>query len=61
VTVKFEWQQQSILHGRNEFRKQPELVEIVRELAEIRIETDTALAAWSWIEPFRGVMQKPPV
>jgi hypothetical protein len=36
------------LHGRNEFRKQPEPVnvaEIVRELAEIRIETDPALAA----------------
>ena len=36
------------LHGRNEFRKQPEPVnvaEIVRELAEIPIETDTALAA----------------
>ena len=36
------------LYGRNEFRKQPELVnvaEIVRELAEIQIETDPALAA----------------
>ena len=36
------------LYGRNEFRKQPEPVdvaEIVRELAEIPIETDTALAA----------------
>ena len=36
------------LNGRNEFRKQPEPVnvaEIVRELAEIPIETDTALAA----------------
>jgi hypothetical protein len=36
------------LYGRNEFRKQPEHVnvaEIVRELAEIPIETDTALTA----------------
>ena len=36
------------LYEHNEFRKQPEPVnvaEIVRELAEIRIETDTALAA----------------
>jgi hypothetical protein len=35
------------LYGRNEFRKQPETVnvaEIVRELAEIRIETDPAWA-----------------
>jgi len=28
--------------------------EIVRELAEIRIETNPALAACSWIEPFSG-------
>ena len=36
------------LYGRYEFRKQPEPVdvdEIVRELAEIRIGTETALAA----------------
>jgi hypothetical protein len=36
------------LYGRYEFRKQPEPVnvdEIVRELAEIQIATDTALAA----------------
>ena len=52
------------LCGRNEFRKQPEARQCGRNrsgLAEIRIETDTALAARSWIEPFRGVMRKPPV
>ena len=38
------------LYGRYEFRKQPEPVdvdEIVRELAEIQIGTETALAARS--------------
>ena len=52
------------LYGRYEFRKQPEPVdvdEIVRELAEIQIGTETALAARSLIEPFCGDMQKTPI
>ena len=42
------WQQPSIYTGATSSAKQPEPVnvaEIVRELAEIPIETDTALAA----------------
>jgi hypothetical protein len=35
--------------------------EISREVAEIRMETEAALVAQSWIEPFYGDMQKPQI
>ena len=52
------------LYGRNEFRKQPETVnvaEIVRELAEIRIETDPALARNPGLNLFGALCKNPHV
>ena len=52
------------LYGRNEFRKQPEPVnvaEIVRELAEIRIETDPALARNPGLNLFGALCKNPHV